>query len=67
MQQGNRRASSKSSDLHQKRPHRPYPRTGHKPYTRVKVCQLLAVGRWFPPGTLVSSISDTDISSSSSP
>ena len=33
----------------------------------VKVCQLLAVGRWFPPGTPVSSTSETDISSSSSP
>ena len=33
----------------------------------VKVCQLLAVGRWFPPGTPVSSTSETDISSSSLP
>ena len=29
-----------------------------------KVCQLLAVGRWFPPGTPVSSTSERDVSSS---
>ena len=32
----------------------------------VKVCQLLVVCRWFPPGALVSSTNETDISLSSS-
>ena len=33
----------------------------------VKVCQLLAVGWWFPPGDPVSPTSETDISLSSPP
>ena len=32
------------------------PGTGQKPYVS-KFCQLLAVGRWFPPGAPVSSTS----------
>ena len=28
----------------------------------MQVCQLLAVGQWFPPGAPVSSTSETDIS-----
>ena len=31
----------------------------------VRVCQLLAVGQWFPPGALVSSTSETGIPPSS--
>ena len=36
---------------------------GRKPYV-LKFVSLLAVGRWFPPGTPASSTSETDISSS---
>ena len=35
--------------------------TGHGPYV-CKFRQLLSIGRWFPPGTPVSSTSETDIS-----
>ena len=35
-----------------------------KPPYGYKFCQLLAIGRWFPLGTPVSSNSETDISSS---
>ena len=35
-------------------------------YMSDKVCQVLAVGQWFHPGTPVSSKSETDISSASS-
>ena len=35
--------------------------TGRRPHVGT-FCQLIAVGRWFSPGTPVSSTSETDIS-----